>query len=161
MEKVVVLKRDEKDQPMKPDKDLLWEEALENGKGMKAETEEMRADEPAFILHTSGTMAKPKGTVQPHGSYQVYIYAMGKWIYDLHETDVWWSTSDIGWIVGHSYVIYAPLLFGCSTIMYEGTPDYPSPEVWWSIIERNHVTKFWTSPTGVRALMKHGDEWPR
>ncbi len=105
-------------------------------------------------------MAKPKGTVQPHGSYQVHIYAMGKWVYDMRETDVWWSTSDVGWIVGHSYVVYAPLLFGCSTIMYEGVPDHPSPDIWWQIIERNRVTQAWISPTGVRALMKHGDEWP-
>jgi len=161
VKKVVVLKRDEKDSPMMPGRDMLWEEASEKGKGLNTEVEKMRADEPAFILYTSGTMAKPKGTVQPHGSYQVYVYAMGKWVYDMHETDVWWSTSDIGWIVGHSYVIYAPLLFGCSTIMYEGTPDYPSPDVWWRIIEKNHVTKFWISPTGVRSLMRYGDEWPK
>jgi acetyl-CoA synthetase len=104
-------------------------------------------------------MAKPKGTVQPHGSYQVHIYAMGKWVYDMRETDVWWSTSDVGWIVGHSYVVYAPLLFGCSTIMYEGVPDHPSPDIWWQIMERNRVTQAWISPTGVRALMRHGDAW--
>jgi acetyl-CoA synthetase len=121
----------------------------------------MRADELAFILHTSGTMAKPKGTVQPHGSYQVYIYAMGKWVYDMRESDVWWSTSDIGWIVGHSYVVYAPLMFGCTTIMYEGLPDYPTPDVWWQILERNRVSRLWISPTGVRALMKHGEEYPK
>ena len=161
VKKVILLKRYEKDPPMVPGRDMLWEEALEKGRGVNAEVEKMEANEPAFILYTSGTMAKPKGTVQPHGSYQVYIYAMGKWVYDMHETDVWWSTSDIGWIVGHSYVIYAPLLFGCSTIMYEGTPDYPSPDIWWHIIEKNRVTKFWTSPTGVRALMKYGDEWPK
>ena len=161
VEKVILLKRYEKDPPMVPGRDMLWEEALEKGRGVNAEVEKMEANEPAFILYTSGTMAKPKGTVQPHGSYQVYIYAMGKWVYDMHETDVWWSTSDIGWIVGHSYVIYAPLLFGCSTIMYEGTPDYPSPDIWWHIIEKNRVTKFWTSPTGVRALMKYGDEWAK
>lgn len=158
---VVVLKRGEKDPSMTLGRDIMWEKAIEKGDGINVEVEKMRADEPAFILYTSGTMAKPKGTVQPHGSYQVYIYAMGKWVYDLHETDVWWSTSDIGWIVGHSYVIYGPLLFGCSTIMYEGTPDHPSPEIWWHIIEKNHVTKFWVSPTGVRALMKYGDEWPK
>jgi len=161
VEKVIVLKRSEKNLPIMPGRDILWEEAIEKGKGINAEVEKMRADEPAYILYTSGTMAKPKGTVQPHGSYQVYIYAMGKWVYDMHETDVWWSTSDIGWIVGHSYVIYAPLLFGCSTIMYEGTPDHPSPDIWWHIIEKNNVTKFWISPTGARALMRYGDEWPK
>ncbi|MGQ9507487.1 MAG: acetate--CoA ligase [Candidatus Bathycorpusculaceae bacterium] len=161
VEKVIVLKRSEQDPPMTPGRDMLWEEFMEKGKGVNVEAEKMRADELAFILYTSGTMAKPKGTVQPHGSYQVYIYAMGKWVYALNENDVWWSTSDIGWIVGHSYVVYAPLLFGCTTIMYEGVPDHPTPDVWWQIIEKNHVTKLWISPTGVRTLMKYGDEWPK
>jgi len=161
VKKVIVLKRGEKDPPMTRGRDLLWEEALDKGKGVKAEVEKVSANEPAFILYTSGTMAKPKGTVQTHGGYQVYVYAMGKWVYDMRETDVWWSTSDIGWIVGHSYVVYGPLLIGCSTIMYEGVPDYPTPDIWWQIIERNRVTKFWVSPTGVRALMKYGDELPK
>ncbi|MGQ9552245.1 MAG: acyl-CoA synthetase, partial [Candidatus Bathycorpusculaceae bacterium] len=151
----------QEDPPMTPERDILWEQAIEEAKGTNAEVEKMQADEPAFILHTSGTMAKPKGTVQPHGSYQVYIYAMGKWVYGMDETDVWWSTSDIGWIVGHSYVVYAPMLFGCSTIMYEGVPDYPVPDVWWQVIERNKVTKLWISPTGVRSLMKYGEELPK
>jgi acetyl-CoA synthetase len=158
---VIVLKRGEKTPAMTFGRDVYWQEAVENGEGIETEPEKMHANEPAFILYTSGTMAKPKGAVQPHGSYQVYIYAMGKWVYDMQETDVWWSTSDVGWIVGHSYVAYAPLLFGCSTIMYEGVPDHPSPDVWWRIIERNKVTRFWVSPTGVRALMKYGDEWPK
>jgi acetyl-CoA synthetase len=142
-------------------RDMLWQEALEQGKGVNAQVERVNAEEPAFILYTSGTMAKPKGTVQPHGSYQVYIHAMGKWVYNMDETDMWWSTSDIGWIVGHSYVVYAPLLFGCTTIMYEGLPDHPSPDTWWQIIERNKVSRFWISPTGVRALMKYGDDYPK
>jgi acetyl-CoA synthetase len=157
---VIVLKRGEKNPPMTSGRDLFWNEALEKGQGVAAEVEVMRSDELAFILYTSGTMAKPKGTVQPHGSYQVYIYAMGKWVYDLRESEIWWSTSDIGWIVGHSYVVYAPLLFGCTTIMYEGLPDYPTPDVWWDIIDRNKVSKLWISPTGVRALMKYGEGYP-
>lgn len=158
--KIIVLKRGQKDPFMVSGRDMFWNEAVEKGKGVVAEVEQTQAEDPAFILYTSGTMAKPKGTVQPHGSYQVHIYAMGKWVYDMRETDVWWSTSDVGWIVGHSYVVYAPLLFGCSTIMYEGVPDHPSPDIWWQIIERNRVTQAWISPTGVRALMRHGDEWP-
>jgi len=161
VEKVIVLKRGDKTPQMKAGRDMFWDEAVERGKDVNVEAEMMRADEVAFILYTSGTMAKPKGTVQPHGSYQVYIYAMGKWVYDMRETDVWWSTSDIGWIVGHSYVVYAPLLFGCSTIMYEGVPDYPAPDVWWRIVEKHHVTKLWISPTAARALMKYGEEWPK
>ncbi|MEM3578271.1 MAG: acetate--CoA ligase [Candidatus Bathyarchaeia archaeon] len=161
VEKVVVLKRSQKDLPLISGRDLLWEDAVEKGSNVSAEVEKMGADEPLFILYTSGTMAKPKGTVQTHGGYQVYIYAMGKWVYDMRENDVWWSTSDIGWIVGHSYVVYAPLLFGCTTIMYEGTPDHPAPDVWWQIVERNRVTKLWLSPTSARALMKYGEEWPK
>jgi len=161
VEKVVVLRRGEKGPSMTFGRDMLWDEVIEKGKGIDVETEKMGAHEPAFILYTSGTMAKPKGTVQPHGGYQVYIYAMGKWVYSLNESDVWWSASDIGWIVGHSYVVYAPLLFGCTTIMYEGVPDYPKPDIWWQIVEKNRVTKLWVSPTGVRTLMKHGDEWPK
>lgn len=157
--KIIVLKRGQKDPFMVSGRDMFWNEAVEKGKGVVAEVEQTQAEDPAFILYTSGTMAKPKGTVQPHGSYQVHIYAMGKWVYDMRETDVWWSTSDVGWIVGHSYVVYAPLLFGCSTIMYEGVPDHPSPDIWWQIIERNRVTQAWISPTGVRALMRHGDAW--
>ncbi|MEA2089212.1 MAG: acetate--CoA ligase [Thermoproteota archaeon] len=161
VKRVVVLKRAGEEPPMTPKRDIYWEEALNEGKGINAEAVPMEANELAFILYTSGTTAKPKGTVQPHGSYQVYIYAMGKWVYDMKPTDVWWSTSDIGWIVGHSYVVYAPLLFGCSTIVYEGVPDYPTPDIWWETAERNRVTQLWTSPTAVRALMKHGEKWPR
>jgi len=159
VEKVIVLKRGRKDVPMSPGRDISWENALAGG--TETDVEKMNADDPAFILYTSGTMAKPKGTVQPHGSYQVYIYAMGRWVYGMQPNDVWWSTSDIGWIVGHSYVVYAPLLFGCTSIMYEGLPDHPSPDIWWRIIEKNQVTKFWISPTGVRSLMKYGEEYPK
>jgi acetyl-CoA synthetase len=159
VEKVIVLKRGEKSPPMLAGRDILWQDAISGG--VQSDVEKTNADDAAFILYTSGTMAKPKGTVQPHGSYQVYIYAMGKWVYGMQPNDVWWSTSDVGWIVGHSYVVYAPLLFGCTTIMYEGLPDHPSPDIWWRIIEKNHVTKFWISPTGVRSLMKYGDEYPK
>lgn len=158
--KVVVLNRGSKEVEMKMGRDLYWSEAVDLGKSENADFVPVESNELAFILHTSGTTAKPKGTVQPHGSYQVYIHAMGKWVYAMSENDVWWSTSDIGWIVGHSYVVYGPLLFGCSTIMYEGVPDYPTPDIWWRIIEKHHATKLWISPTGVRGLMKYGDEFP-
>jgi len=160
VERVIVLKRGKEPPPMNSETDVYWEDAIKNGTGVAAEVERMQSTDPAFILYTSGTMAKPKGTVQPHGSYQVYIHAMGKWVYDMSQDDVWWSTSDIGWIVGHSYVVYGPLLLGCSTIMYEGLPDYPSPNIWWQVIERNRVSRFWVSPTGVRALMRYGEQIP-
>lgn len=160
IEKVVVLKRASKEPDMKKGRDMYWEEALDAGRSEKTDLVPVESNELAFILHTSGTTAKPKGTVQPHGSYQVYIHSMGKWVYSMSDRDMWWSASDIGWIVGHSYVVYAPLLFGCSTIMYEGVPDYPAPDVWWRIVEKHRVSKMWISPTGVRALMKYGDEYP-
>jgi acetyl-CoA synthetase len=160
IEEVVVLKRASKEPDMKKGRDMYWEEALDAGRSEKTDLVPVESNEVAFILHTSGTTAKPKGTVQPHGSYQVYIHSMGKWVYSMSDRDIWWSTSDIGWIVGHSYVVYAPLLFGCSTIMYEGVPDYPAPDVWWRIVEKHRVSKMWISPTGVRALMKYGDEYP-
>ncbi len=158
---VIVLRRGEAEPQMKKGRDIYWEEALDKGKGLTADAVPMESNERSFILHTSGTTAKPKGTVQTHGPYQVYIYAMGKWVYGLNDSDVWWCLSDIGWIVGHSYVVYAPLLFGCTTLMYEGTPDYPNPGIIWELAEKHGVTKFWMSPTLVRALMRHGDEWPK
>lgn len=160
IQKVIVLKRGSRDVPTREGRDMYWGEALEAGKSAKSDFVPVESNELAFILHTSGTTAKPKGTVQPHGSYQVYIHAMGKWVYDMSDRDIWWSTSDIGWIVGHSYVVYAPLLFGCTTLMYEGVPDYPTPDVWWRIAEKHRVSKMWISPTGVRGLMKFGDEHP-
>lgn len=160
VQRVVVLKRGSTEPQMKRGRDLYWEEAIDAAKSEKTDFVPVESNELAFILHTSGTTAKPKGTVQPHGSYQVYIHSMGKWVYNMSDSDVWWSTSDIGWIVGHSYVVYGPLLFGCSTIMYEGVPDYPSPDVWWRIAEKHRVTKMWISPTGVRAVMKYGNEHP-
>ena len=161
VEKVIVFNRSDKDAQMKKGRDLYWDEALELGKSENDDFLPVESDSLAFILHTSGTTAKPKGTVQPHGSYQVYIHAMGKWVYAMSDKDVWWSTSDIGWIVGHSYVVYGPLLLGCTSVMYEGVPDYPTPEIWWRIIEDRRVTKLWISPTGVRGLMKYGDDYPK
>lgn len=157
VQKVVVLCRNKKTKPpMKEGRDISWEDFLAMGEGIEAEVVPVEANEPLFMLPTSGTTAKPKVTVQNHGGYQIYVYCMGKWIYALKEEDVWFCTSDIGWIVGHSYNVYGPLLFGCTSILYEGTPDYPRQDMWWEIVERNKVTGLWISPTGVRGLMKLG-----
>jgi acetyl-CoA synthetase len=116
----------------------------------------MESNEPLFLLPTSGTTAKPKVTVQKHGGYQIYIYSMAKWIYDLQDTDIWFCTSDIGWIVGHSYNVYGPLLVGSTSVIYEGTPDFPRRDMWWEVAARNKATALWLSPTGVRGLMRLG-----
>jgi acetyl-CoA synthetase len=160
IQKVVVLRRGQMEPQMKSGRDIYWEDALRMGEGKTAEAVPMESNEPSFILYTSGTTAKPKGTVQTHGGYQVHIYSMAKWVYGMSDADVWLCLSDIGWIVGHSYVVYAPLLHGCTTIMYEGTPDYPEPDVIWKLVEKHRVTRMWMSPTLVRALMRYGDEWP-
>jgi len=117
----------------------------------------MEANEPAYILATSGTTAKPKLTVSTHGGYQVHIHSMGRWVFGLKPEDVWWSTSDIGWVVGHSYMVYAPLLAGATTIVYEGALDHPTPDVAWRLIEELGVTGLFTSPTAVRLLMRYGE----
>ena len=118
----------------------------------------MEANEPAFILATSGTTATPKLAVHTHGGYQVHIHSMGQWLFGLKPTDVWWSTSDIGWIVGHSYIVYAPLIAGATTVAFEGALDYPTPEgTWKTLIEEYRVTGIFTSPTAVRLLMRYGD----
>ena len=139
-------------------RDILWDDFLELGKGQPSDIEKMDANDPLFMLPTSGTTAMPKVTVQHHGGYQVYVYSMGQWIYKMRDTDVWFCTSDIGWIVGHSYNVYGPLLTGCTSVLYEGTPDYPRKDMWWDVIERNKATAWWVSPTGVRGLMRLGIE---
>ena len=158
---VVVLRQGKDEVVMKEGRDMSWEEFLARGKGNSSELVQMESNEPLFLMPTSGTTAKPKVTVQNHGGYQVYIYCMGKWIYGMRAADVWFCTSDIGWIVGHSYNVYAPLLFGCTAILYQGTPDYPRPDMWWEVVDRNKVTGLWFSPTGVRGLMKLGIEEPK
>jgi len=161
IKKIVVYNEDREKPSMKKGRDIYFEDFLKNGKNISSDFVKLEANEPLFLLPTSGTTAKPKITVHCHGGYQIYIYCMGKWVHGLKSSDVWFSTSDIGWIVGHSYNVYAPLLTGCTSILYEGTPDYPHADMWWSVIERNKVNSVFTSPTGVRALMKLGIEQAR
>jgi acetyl-CoA synthetase len=159
VKKVVVLKTDvDADINLVRERDILWEDFLKLGNGYSGEAEEMESNDPLFMLPTSGTTALPKVTVQNHGGYQVFVHAMGKWIYGMRDTDVWFCTSDIGWIVGHSYNVYGPLLAGCTSVLYTATPDYPQKDMWWDVIERNKATAWWVSPTGVRGLMRLGIE---
>jgi len=158
VERVVVLRRTADDVPMLPGRDFSWDEFLKRGEGEDGRHEVMEANEPAYILATSGTTARPKLAVHVHGGYQVGIYSLGRWCFGMKPTDVWWATSDIGWVVGHSYIVYAPLLLGCTTIAYEGALDYPGPETVWRVVEEFGVTGIFTSPTGVRLLMRYGEE---
>ncbi len=161
VERVVVLNRTGEPPSMQPGRDITWEEFLSHAEGQSGDYVPMESNEPAYILATSGTTAKPKLAIHTHGGYQVHIHSMGQWVFGLKPTDVWWSTSDIGWVVGHSYIVYAPLIAGVTTLAYEGALDYPGPEVFWQVVEEFGVTSVFTSPTAVRLLMKYGDEPPR
>jgi acetyl-CoA synthetase len=138
---------------------LSWPRFLDRARGQSGQWVAMEANEPAFILATSGTTARPKLAIHTHGGYQVHVFAMGRWCFGLKPTDVWWATSDIGWIVGHSYMVYGPLLTGCTTVAFEGALDHPRAEAnWRTAVEEFGVTGIFTSPTAVRTLMRYGDE---
>ena len=156
VERVVVLQRSPATCAMTAGRDISWGDFFAGGAGHSSAHEVMEANEPAYILATSGTTAKPKLAVHTHGSYAVGIYSQGVWCFGMRDTDIWWSTSDIGWVVGHSYIVYAPLLMGCTTIAYEGALDHPGAETFYRIIEREHVTGIFTSPTAVRMLLRYG-----
>jgi acetyl-CoA synthetase len=124
------------------------------------EPEPMDAEDLLYILYTSGTTGKPKGIVHTTGGYLVGTYATTKWVFDLKEDDVFWCTADIGWVTGHSYVVYGPLANGATVVMYEGAPDWPQKDRFWDLIERHGVTILYTAPTAIRAFMRWGTEWP-
>jgi acetyl-CoA synthetase len=157
VEWVVVLERGSVGTRLERPRDLTWPEFLARGEGRSNGYTVMEANEPAFILATSGTTARPKLAVHTHGGYRVHIHAMGRWVFGLSRDDVWWSTSDIGWIVGHSYIVYAPLMAGATTIAYEGALDFPGPDVFWRLCAQEGVTGVFTSPTAVRMLMRYGE----
>ena len=158
VERVVVLQRADPTPPLDPAREMSWDDFLAGAAGQSGDRVSMEANEPAFILATSGTTARPKLAVHTHGGYQVHIASMARWCFGMRPGDVWWATSDIGWIVGHSYMVYAPLLVGCTTVVFEGALDYPEPDsTWRAVVEEIGATGIFTSPTAIRALMRYGD----
>jgi len=138
----------------------LWYHELMRKAPLECEPEPMDAEDMLYILYTSGTTGKPKGIVHTTGGYLTGAYATTKWVFDLKEEDVFWCTADIGWVTGHTYVVYGPMANGATVVMYEGAPDFPHKDRFWEIVERHGVTVFYTAPTAIRAFMKWGPEWP-
>jgi acetyl-CoA synthetase len=158
---VIVVKRTGQDIHMEPGRDL-WYHDLMNLPIADAhiETEQMDAEDPLYLLYTSGTTGAPKAILHTHGGYMVGIATTLKWVFDLQDDDLWWCAADPGWVTGHSYIVYGPLLLGATSLMYEGAPNYPFPDRWWDIAERHGVTVLYTAPTAIRGLMRFGDAWP-
>jgi acetyl-CoA synthetase len=161
VENVIVVKRAGNEVTMDPLRDH-WYHDLCNmpiARG-KCQTEIMDANDPLYILYTSGSTGKPKAVVHGHGGYQVGIYATLKYAFDMRDEDRWWCTADPGWVTGHSYLVYGPLLNGATSFMYEGGPVFPYPNRWWQLIEYYGITQFYTAPTAIRTLMRFGEAWP-
>jgi acetyl-CoA synthetase len=146
--------------PMKEGRDRWWHRLMEDHSQLYCEPEEMDAEDPLYILYTSGSTGKPKGILHTTGGYMTGVYATTKWVFDLKEEDVYWCTADIGWVTGHSYVVYGPLANGATCVMYEGAPDFPDKDRFWGLIEKYGVTVLYTAPTAIRTFMKWGPDYP-
>jgi acetyl-CoA synthetase len=156
----IVVKRANAEVPMKAGRDYWYqnEMAAEDIKGV-CEPEKMDSEDPLFILYTSGSTGKPKGVLHTQAGYLLYVQQTFKWVFDVKDDDIHWCTADIGWITGHSYIVYGPLAFGATTLMFEGVPTYPKADRFWEVIEKYRVNIFYTAPTVLRSLMKEGDDW--
>jgi acetyl-CoA synthetase len=159
IEKIVVVRRCENDVAMEDGRDLWYHDVVADASTERA-PEPMNAEDPLFILYTSGTTAKPKGVVHTQGGYLTGAATTHHYVFDLKPDDVYWCAADIGWVTGHTYIVYGPLANHTTSVMYEGTPDYPDKDRLWEMVARYGVTKFYTAPTAIRAFMKWGDEYP-
>jgi acetyl-CoA synthetase len=160
IEKVVVLRRTGNDVPWDGDRDVWWHELVE-GQSADCPPEPMDAEDLLYLLYTSGTTAKPKGIMHTTGGYLTGVSTTHRLVFDLHpDTDVYWCAADIGWVTGHSYIVYGPLANGATSVLYEGAPNFPDKDRWWEIIEKYKVTILYTAPTAIRTFMKWGTDWP-
>jgi acetyl-CoA synthetase len=161
VKKVIVVKRANVEVTMKAGRDYWWDDEMAaDGIKSQCEPEIMDAEDPLFILYTSGSTGKPKGVLHTQAGYLLYCYQTFKWIFDVKEEDTFWCTADIGWVTGHSYIVYGPLAYGATSLMFEGVPTYPHPDRFWDIVEKYQVSILYTAPTVIRALMREGEEWP-
>ena len=159
IEKVIVIRRNDEACDMAEGRDLWYDELMaESSDECKAES--MNAEDPLFILYTSGSTGKPKGVVHTTGGYLIHVALTHKHIFDLHEKDIYCCAADIGWVTGHSYIVYGPLANGATSVMFESTPLYPDPGRYWQMIDKFKITQFYTAPTAIRALIREGDQWP-
>lgn len=154
----VVVRRIDKDTEMVSGRDYWWDELMK-GASHKCEVEPMDSEDPLFILYTSGSTGKPKGVLHTTAGYLLFTMLTVKYVFDLRDEDVYWCTADIGWVTGHSYIVYGPLALGATSLMFEGVPNYPEPDRFWEVVERYSVNVFYTAPTAIRAIMRNGDEW--
>ncbi len=162
VETVVVVKRLENfEVPMTAGRDLWWQDEMKASDiSEQCPAEPMDAEDPLFILYTSGSTGKPKGVLHTIGGFMVYTYITFKYIFDYKDKDIFWCTADIGWVTGHSYIVYGPLANGATSIVFESVPTYPKPDRFWQIVEKFKVSIFYTAPTAIRAIMREGDQWP-
>jgi acetyl-CoA synthetase len=159
IESCIVVRRTGSRIHMEPDRDHWWHELVTTVNN-ECPAEELDSEHPLFILYTSGTTGKPKGILHTTGGYLLQAHLTTKWIFDLKDEDIYWCTADIGWVTGHSYVVYGPLSNGATSLMYEGAPNWPEPDRFWDIIERHKINILYTAPTAIRAFTKWGEQWP-
>jgi acetyl-CoA synthetase len=155
----IVVKRTGSDQEMQEGRDFWWHDLMETVE-TECAAEELDSEHPLYILYTSGTTGKPKGILHTTAGYLLQAHLTTKWVFDLKDEDLYWCTADIGWVTGHSYVVYGPLSNGATVLMYEGAPNWPEPDRFWTMIEKHRVNIFYTAPTAIRAFIKWGDQWP-